>query len=134
MGLISKTFNTLIDIYRIVQTGDPATGFDESGAPVALAQQNPYESVAIDVPARIEGVSSLRTYTAEGAMILSGSGQVTDLCFMEPLPAGRSMEVGYVVVDQNTGRGYRVREPNKNPGGSVGHHWEIGLESTEVIS
>jgi len=133
MGLINRILNTLIDIYRIVQTGSPSD-FDESGAPIILAQQNPYESVAIDVPARIEGVRSLKTYTSEGAMIQTGSDNVTDLCFMKPLPSDRKLEVGYIVIDQTTGRKFRVREPNKSPGGAVGHHWEIGLEETEISS
>ena len=133
MGIISKAYNTMLDVYRVAPAPS-GPNISASGAPITLGQQNPYESVAIDVPGRIEGASGLRTFTAPGGMVESGSSEVTHLCFMTPLPASRAFRVGYIIIDQNTGNAFMVKEIDDTPGGAINHHWEVGLMSTEVIS
>lgn len=136
MGIISQAYNDMIDFYRVKQTGDVSTDFDESGDPVGIGgdASHPYESVALNVPCRIQGLTRRQSYVMESALIESGRDKITDICFMDPLVSPKTVEIGYVGVSQNTGKAYFVRIANKAPGGSTGHHWEIGLDETAMVS
>lgn len=135
MGFFRKIMNTTIDVYRVQSTGTFSSDVDDFGAPAQMGVQNPYELVIQGWPARIEGAEATRTIMTDIGLVDTGSGGVSDFCFTLPFPSGRDLKVGYIIIDNENGQGYIVKDPpNKSPGGSTSHHWELGLQRTEVLS